>query len=53
MAGSKFIVVVKYKDMNDILFHSAYGEYKIAEETKNYLRGLGHIADVISIGGLL
>lgn len=46
---SNFIVVVKYKDDNRILFHSGTDNYKEAEKTRDYLRSLGHIADVISL----
>lgn len=50
--GSNFIVVAKYKDEDRIVLHSAKKEYKEAKEVKDYLQGLGHIAEVIPIGNL-
>lgn len=50
--GSNFIVVVKYKNEDRIVLHSAKSGYKEAKEVKNYLQQLGHIAEVIPIAEL-
>ncbi|MGU8921466.1 hypothetical protein ACV3UV_12215 [Clostridium perfringens] len=50
--GSNYIVVAKYKGENRIVLHSSYGEYSKAIDTKEYLKNLGHIAEVIEIGHL-